>query len=376
MTTHDAGEARAAVAPVAEHQRLGYQPALDGLRAVAVGLVVLSHLESPERSAWFVRGDANIGVDIFFVISGFLITRLMLDERETTGRISLIDFWKRRAYRLLPLAVAVIGVVWLIDLVWSGAFFRSGADVSSTRSAFAALTYHTNFLMLSESTRHVWALTHTWSLSIEEQFYLIWPLLVIAFIRCSRRSPAIGVLIGSMCIVVASSIVRFITADDLDRLYNGLDARAGQLCLGCALGAASICAPRFVSRIGRFGPLSIAVLVLIGFTFRITFKWSGFGLDVVAILAAVAVAGALHRAPDFFNDIATSPLALAVGVRSYAIYLVHYPVFLMLTPTRLDFLPTPLMWLVRLAVAAVVTEFFHRAVERRVADWRKQRLAR
>jgi peptidoglycan/LPS O-acetylase OafA/YrhL len=356
--------------------RLGYQPALDGLRAVAVGLVVLHHLESPERTAWFVRGAANIGVDVFFVISGFLITRLLIDEHASFGRISLIDFWKRRALRLLPLAVAVISVIWLIGLAWPNVFYRAGADVSPTRSAIAALTYHMNFMMMFESTAHEWALTHTWSLSIEEQFYLVWPILVLGFVAMSRRSPARAIMIGSLAITIASSVTRVITFDDLDRVYNGIDSRAGQLCIGCALGAATVAAPRFVAAIGRGGPLAVAVLIGIGLAYQITFRWNGLAFDVVALLAAVAVAGSIDRAPGRYTRLATSKPALMLGARSYAIYLIHYPVFLALTPTRLEMLPTPLMWIVRLTVAGALTELAHRGIERPVANFRKRMATR
>jgi peptidoglycan/LPS O-acetylase OafA/YrhL len=356
--------------------RLGYQPALDGLRAVAVGLVVLHHLESPERTAWFVRGAANIGVDVFFVISGFLITRLLIDEHAATGRISLVEFWKRRALRLLPLAVAVISVVWIIGVVWPNLFYRSGADISPTRSAFAALTYHMNFMMMFASTSHEWALTHTWSLSIEEQFYVVWPIAVLGFLALARRSPARSIMIGSLMITVASSINRFVNFDDLDRVYNGIDSRAGQLCIGCALGAATVVYPRAVRTIGRAGPLAVVVLVGIGLAYQITFRWNGLAFDVTAILAAVAVAGSIDRGPGLYTRWATSKPAVLLGARSYAIYLIHYPVFLALTPTRLDMLPTPLMWVVRLVVAGALTELAHRGIERPVANLRKRIAAR
>jgi peptidoglycan/LPS O-acetylase OafA/YrhL len=357
-------------------KRLGYQPALDGLRAVAVGLVVLHHLESPERTAFFVRGAANIGVDVFFVISGFLITRLLIDEHASTGRISLVDFWKRRGWRLLPLAVAVISAVWLIGTIWPTAFFRAGADVSPTRSAFAALTYHMNFMMMFESTAHEWALTHTWSLSIEEQFYLVWPVAVLGFVglsKLTRTSPARAIMFGSLIITIASSALRFANSDNFDRMYNGIDSRAGQLGIGCALGAASVAYPRVVRSVGRVGPIAVAALFAIGLGYQITFRWSGFSFDVVAILAAIAVAGSIDRSPGRYTRLATSRPAVLLGARSYAIYLIHYPVFLALTPTRLNMLPTPGMWAVRLAVAGALVEVAHRGIELPVARYRKRR---
>lgn len=152
-----------------------YVPALDGLRALAVTLVFLVHTTQHFPGGW-------IGVDIFFVLSGFLITSILVAEHEKTGVISLSRFYMRRACRLLPALVAVVCVS-LTLAVW-----LHSQTHDTVIDAVAALLYLADYRYAFMPGAGVTALMHTWSLSVEEQFYFVWPLLLIALLRWSRRA--------------------------------------------------------------------------------------------------------------------------------------------------------------------------------------------
>ena len=208
--------------------RLGYIPALDGLRALAVGAVFLHHAE--------LLDGGFLGVDVFFVISGFLITALAIGEIEDTGRLGLGGFWARRARRLLPALFALCAAV----AVWSALTAEeAGREVAAT------LLYIANWDRLREGYEYFAAydqpslLEHTWSLAIEEQFYAIWPLVIAAVATGARRA---GVPLRAPLATVAAIIAIGSVAwswwgasggTALNRLYFGTDTRAVGLALGC-----------------------------------------------------------------------------------------------------------------------------------------------
>jgi len=181
--------ARAVPPPPLTHRA----PALDGLRTVAILIVVLYHLHVPSFEGGF------IGVTVFFVLSGFLITTLLLGERRRTGRVRLGSFWTKRLLRLYPalLALVVVGL-----LLWNWVGDYKGASFSALEAAVIALSYTGNlFRSFWDTTQGVFA--HTWSLSMEEQFYLVWPpvLVLLSAVRARRR----WVLAGLGAVVVGAS---------------------------------------------------------------------------------------------------------------------------------------------------------------------------
>src|SRR4051812_6041644 len=165
----------------ARHTRLGYRPALDGLRALAIVMVVCHH------SMPFFRGNDRfptgglLGVDVFFVLSGFLITTLLLEERRDTGSISLRAFYKRRALRLFP-------ALWVLLAVHAAVAHQAGWDMTTEwHTILAALTYTTNWAPVFH-----WNLNadqvFLWSLAVEEQFYLVWPFVLRRLLRVSKKA--------------------------------------------------------------------------------------------------------------------------------------------------------------------------------------------
>jgi peptidoglycan/LPS O-acetylase OafA/YrhL len=213
--------------------RLPYQPALDGLRAVAVLAVMLYH----GQVAW-VRGGW-LGVDLFFVLSGYLITSLLLAEWATSGGIDLKGFWSRRARRLLPALFTTLAAV-----AAYGAFLAPPDTLARLRwDGLATLGYVANWRLLAshqsyfEQFADPSPLRHMWSLGIEEQYYLLWPLLLLGALRLARGRPR-PLLWGTLVAALASALAMaalYRPGGDPSRVYYGTDTRAHTLLVGCLL---------------------------------------------------------------------------------------------------------------------------------------------
>ena len=347
------------------HAPLGRRPGLDGLRTVAVLLVLWHHLWQPGLEPhWARRGSAFVGVDVFFVLSGFLISRLLLDEHARSGGIDLRGFFARRAWRLAPLALVVVGAVAVAAAIDPDLFFRTGNDVAPWRSVLAAAGYHMNLVQMLESSHHVWALTHTWSLSVEAQFYVVWPLAVVVLLR--RRPERAAVVLGALAagVVVASTAVRLLAdhAGHTDYVYNSLESRAGQLCAGALLAAVSVARPRLAALLARLGWPALAIVLMIGFH-DITPGPPVLLYDMLSVVSVVLVAAAAGFAGPsrFTTTLSTAPMQW-IGVRSYALYLVHYPIFLALTPDATGLGRAATLG-IRVVAAFVVADLAHRCVE-------------
>jgi peptidoglycan/LPS O-acetylase OafA/YrhL len=307
----------------------GHVHALDGIRALAVLLVLLFHLRIPGFRAGF------LGVDVFFVLSGFLITSLLLKEIRRTGRVSLPEFWARRARRLLPAVVLVLLVVGLST--WMTATYTERASVRG--DLLATTGYVANWRLISNSTYFADTgvdspVEHTWSLAIEEQFYLLWPLLVFGVAALGKRSRAVGILALLGASLSAALLAVLWAPGAVERAYMGTDARIFEPLLGAA-GAAFVASPRGRARLERAGPRMLAAgaaALLIGL---LTIGPGGrgyfFGGAVLVSLGTLAIVaplwiGAGGIAP---HVLAWGPLAW-IGVVSYGAYLWHWPVILWL----------------------------------------------
>ncbi len=211
--------------------RLSYLPGLDGLRALAVGAVLLYHAGMP----WMPGGF--LGVELFFVLSGYLITSLLLGEWVAEGRIDLGAFWLRRARRLLPALFLLLAVTLVFAI-----FFMPDEVAGLRGDTLAASTYVTNWYLAFNQQSYFELvgrpslLQHLWSLAVEEQFYLLWPLLFIGGMRLlrTRQSMRIATLAGA----VASTLLMLALYNpdaDPSRIYYGTDTRAAGLLIGCTL---------------------------------------------------------------------------------------------------------------------------------------------
>jgi peptidoglycan/LPS O-acetylase OafA/YrhL len=351
---------------------LGHRPALDGVRAVAVSLVVLGHVDDillPGGRDPLPGGF--LGVDVFFVLSGFLITRLLLDERTGTGRVALGRFYQRRAARLLP-AVAL--------LLAGHALWVSLADVSVTRamevdSVLVVGLYVSNWAQQLHRDLG-FGLGHLWSLSVEEQFYLVWPFLIWV----TRRRPAWLWVVSGLGVGGAIFMRHQLWHDGVNWLliYIRTDTRMDALLIGCALGLAHHRGwlDRVPAPVRRgLGAAGLAVVVGSALAFQPDRSvLYGPGFTVVAMAAAALVAGVLEPGWWLHRWLSLRPLR-ALGRVSYGAYLWHFPVFLAMVHAWPDG-PSVAVVPASLAVTAVAVVASWSLVERPVLDWSRARQAR
>jgi peptidoglycan/LPS O-acetylase OafA/YrhL len=324
-------------------KRLPYMPGIDGLRAIAVVAVILYHAEFG-----FIPGGF-LGVEVFLAISGYLITSLLILERVRTGTIDLKEFWTRRARRLLPALGVLLFLVTSSALLFArDALFRLNQDV------LGALTYSTNWVMIfrQESYFEAFArpplLRHLWSLAVEEQFYLFFPLIFAGMmLLLSRRSTGYGQtarrFMGFAAVgVIASTALMwllYVPYEDPSRVYFGTDTRASGLFVGVALAFAW--QPwRFTRPLARRGTITLNVMgfAALGFLTYIlltigeydVFLYQG-GFLLVSILTAVVIAVTVHP-QGVLNSVLGNSMLVWIGKRSYGLYLYHWPVFVLMRP--------------------------------------------
>src|SRR6266498_580672 len=217
-----------------------YAPGLDGVRALAVLAVVAYHLGTTGDRGHLLRGGF-LGVDVFFVLSGYLITSLLIVEVHRTGRISIKQFYARRARRLLPALFALLFAVGLVGIFWLP---QQAAKLRG--DLLASLGYVTNWWLIAENSSYFGGgdrprlLTHLWSLAVEEQFYLVWPLVLILFARArARRWTMLAVLVSGVAASTALAALLYNPWADPSRVYYGTDTRALAPLLGaCLVGVA------------------------------------------------------------------------------------------------------------------------------------------
>jgi peptidoglycan/LPS O-acetylase OafA/YrhL len=361
---------------------------LDGLRALAVIAVLGFHFSPDTLPGGF------LGVDVFFVISGYLITRLLTEEFLTNGRINVRNFYRRRARRLLPALGLVLVTVTVGALVWRD-------QLSTVRGGvLATAVFGGNWWLVFDHQSYFVAagrpsmLQHLWSLGIEEQFYLLWPLVAAASLAAGRRVATSrnwpvrrGVL--RLCVIavvlsVASTVVMWILADvhnvpfgsDGSALYFGTGTHCMGLLLGAALGAWSAASPpalreapavrqapaveRAIDAVGATAMCLLVLFVALLQDYSHTLYRGDFfvvsALVTVVIAVATRPASLIGRALDL-------PLLRWIGVRSYSLYLWHWPVTVVTRPGIDTTMPVWLDQLVRVTVTVFLADLTYRYIE-------------
>ena len=342
-----------------------YWPELDGVRAIAAGVVLFHHFDLfPFEHGGF------LGVDLFLGLSGFLITGILLAEIERSGSVRLGAFYRRRAFRLLPALFVLLGVAllaaWLVPSV--------DPDGLIPQSAAAAALYISNWVVAFEWFS-IYPLQHTWSLAIEEQFYLFWPLVLIGVVRLGGRT---GRPSGTLLVLLALFLVAWAWRASMHdapsaRVYNGLDTRGTTLIAGAAL-AAALANPSARRALARLrgtvlvAGVASAAYLLVAF---VVLTWSshyGTRWALVTDVAVVCVIGAcvLLSGHPLLRPLRLPPVLWA-GRRSYGIYLWHW---FILTSVGSGVLPLdgrPQL-LAQIGLTLLAAELSYRFVERPLLD--------
>jgi peptidoglycan/LPS O-acetylase OafA/YrhL len=316
----------------------GFRPDIQGLRAIAVTMVVIYHLYPSFLPGGFV------GVDVFFVISGFLITGHLWRGYQRSGRVRLLDFWGRRAKRLIPAAALVLAVTWAV-----ARFVLPASQLSDTAEQVrASALYYQNWLLAHNAVDYLTSsaaatpVQHFWSLSVEEQFYLVWPLLFVVATLAARRHRPWRVIVGLMVVLVAASLAYSVydTRVNPSAAYFVTPARMWELGMGGLL-AMLLDRPDAVRQPGRYGRLDrlewldrlecrgwlgwagLSVVLTSPFALRGTTAFPGALALLPGAGAVMVIGGGPDQGPA--RLISTRPFVFLGGI-SYSLYLWHWPV--------------------------------------------------
>ena len=308
--------------------KFGHIPAIDGLRAFAVLSVIFFHFG-------FSNFGGFIGVDVFFVISGFLITGLLIRDVEVHQSVPLVNFWVRRVRRLIPAVLFMVITVVVCSFIFASLTVRLNLRIDTLSTlAYVANWHFINTASYFASDGTVSPLLHMWSLAVEEQFYIIWPLVILLISKLVKKNSR-GILWVSvgLAILSASLLKTMWAADGIERAYMGTDSRAFQLLIGAALAALVAVKPSI-----RGSQQVRSLIAVLGFSSLLIFSFAlgtatgptSFYANGGALLVALASAcllwamwaGSHALTPMFSNRIANY-----IGRLSYGMYLWHWPLF-------------------------------------------------
>ena len=395
-------------APKRQLNRVPYLPGLDGLRAIAVVAVMIYHANHTWLSGGF------LGVEVFFVISGYLITLLLIGEHERSGRVALGQFWMRRARRLLPAVVTMMGAV----AVYMALFDRQ--PQGRTRGDFlGGMFYGSNWYQIFVGQGYTAneafvPLRHLWSLAVEEQFYLIWPLVMVGILALGRgRLPRVAVWLFGISIWVSFMVGLLYAGGDVattcsagsmngywklfgrcisinESLYLGTFTRSGGLLLGAAF--AMVWRPMALLRGAVRGKgrqldlLAVVGLVILGFLmWNLTLSGDGRstgirfdpwlfrgGFFVTGLATLMVIAAVTHQRARMGRFLG-NPVLNYIGTRSYGLYLYHWPIYQIIRG-QAGVPMTVRQWMLAMTLTVIVTELSYRYIETpirqgRLGEW-------
>ena len=343
----------------------GYLPAIDGLRAFAIIAVLFYHLGVP-----FLPGG-YLGVDLFFVISGFLITMLLVQEADRTRRVRVGRFWMRRARRLLPALLLMVGVV-----AATAALVGRDLNAGLRTQVLGATLYGSNWVQIATGTSYVdhyepQVFTHLWSLAVEEQFYLVWPIVVVVVLALPVRRTGIRAVLILAVVSAAWMAVQYVPGADPTRAYVGTDTHGFALLLGAALGFGSRMTParsrfghgrpgRPLNAVGLLGLLGVlAGMLVLNDNGPAAFR----GGILIVDIAAVGLVAAAARGSRPVGLIFATPIPIWIGRRSYGIYLWHWPLILIIGRLLPPSAPAWQLVLLTVVTTVLCAELSYRWVE-------------
>jgi peptidoglycan/LPS O-acetylase OafA/YrhL len=305
---------------------LHYSPELDGLRGIAVLAVMIYHTDAP-----YLLQGGFIGVDMFFVLSGFLITTLLIQEFDDSGSINLKNFYVRRVLRLAPALIVLLLSLCLVS------FFALDAQKAKSNyiDALISLFYFSNWARALDIHPPDF-IAHTWSLSIEEQFYILWPCSLFFMLKLSKDRKVVLAVTAALAIV--SWMLRnylFASGTSIERIYNGLDTRADALMVGCALGiflSSSLAHAIDQSRLRRNLPFAAVLSCLWLLTASYAADWRSqemvyYGYFAVELSTAILIWQILTSPKSGVRMLFSPKWLVWVGSISYGLYLWHYPIY-------------------------------------------------
>ncbi|MEF9962747.1 MAG: acyltransferase [Comamonas sp.] len=335
--------------------RLKYNPALDGMRAVAIVLVFLSHAHAP------MFDGAFFGVDLFFVLSGFLITSLLLKEHQQSGRLDFWRFYQRRFVRLAPALLLFLAAYWLFaPLIWPGI-----EDVNQDVwvSALYLADYGIAFFDSPDT------LLHMWSLSVEEHFYLVWPPLLVLLLAHTARKQLWRPIMLLVLLMFVWRAYWVAQGQQFYEIFFRFDTRATGMLLGSALAAVAVHRPAWMDALHARQKYLLWLLPVLPFAV-IGYQWDDagallWGFALVELVAAAVIVAVIKQKGVLF-DMLSLPVLVWVGKMSYGIYLWHYPV------VRLLRAHTDWQWVVLLGlpISAAFAALSFYTVERWALVWR------
>ena len=339
-------------------------PALDGLRAVAVLLVMGYHAKLPGLHG------GSAGVDIFFVLSGFLITALLIDEHARTGAIRLGGFYMRRVLRLYPALLVAITVAVVLAALKIPVF---GAGHRSLRTTLQAVPF-TLFYTVNVARAAGWTgggfLAHAWSLAIEEQFYLVWPLVVMLALRRRARPIVLGG-VALACAVASAGVRTALHRAGVPHrvVFNSTFTHVDGIFAGCALAVAWSMGAQIVDHLAHpvltVGAAMALVAVVVMGGDR---SMDSYGIFVAVVATVVVLASLLHHPESALGRALSQPTMAALGRRSYGVYLFHWPIFQFLGVSG----PSPVRLLLGFAASFAAAWLSFRVVEVRFLRMKKR----
>ncbi|MDQ7153987.1 acyltransferase family protein [Staphylococcus pseudintermedius] len=368
-----------------------YMPGLDGVRAVAVIAIIIYHLNPQWLSGGF------LGVDTFFVISGYLITSLLLTEYHNTGKIELMSFWLRRVKRLIPAVLFLVMGVIVLSLIFMP------TEIQKVRAdSIAAIFYVSNWWYIMQNVDYfeqfaVQPLKHLWSLAIEEQFYLVFPIVLLSLLSFIRRLKSIRIIFLILLVIsMIAMMVLYVPNENVARVYFGTDTRIQTLLMGVLL---ALVWPPFqlkakVNRqmrtmIDTAGVVGLAILFI---CFKFVSETNSIlyygGFFLISTVTLLVIASSVHPS-GYFAKFLGNKVFTFIGSRSYSLYLWHYPIIVLIHHQFVQGQIPPLVYVVEILLMVLMAEFSYKFIEQpfrkegfnifafnHLKNWRSQKVIR